>query len=48
MVPVDAKTDDEFSFFGINNLKAGMQSYSGKLLHTLVVTDACESGPAFY
>ena len=46
-VPVDAKTDDEFSFFGINNLKAGMQSYSGKLLHTLVVTDACESGPAF-
>lgn len=46
-VPVDAKADDEFSFFGINNLKAGMQSYSGKLLHTLVVTDACESGPAF-
>jgi tetratricopeptide (TPR) repeat protein len=46
-VPVDAKTDDEFSFFGINNLKAGMQSYSGKLLHTLVITDACESGPAF-
>lgn len=46
-VPVDAKTDDEFSFFGINNLKAGMQSYSGKLLHTLVVTDACESGPSF-
>ena len=46
-VPVDAKTDDEFSFFGINNLKAAMQSYSGKLLHTLVVTDACESGPSF-
>jgi tetratricopeptide (TPR) repeat protein len=46
-VPTDAKTDDEFSFFGINNLKAAMQSYSGKLLHTLVVTDACESGPSF-
>ncbi|HWY10558.1 MAG TPA: tetratricopeptide repeat protein [Bacteroidia bacterium] len=46
-VPVDAKTDDEFSFFGINNLKAAMQSYTGKLLHILVVTDACESGPSF-
>ncbi len=46
-VPVDAKTDDEFSFFGINNLKAAMQSYTGKLLHILMVTDACESGPSF-
>jgi len=46
-VPVDAKTDDEFSYFGINNLKASMQSYSSKLLHTLVITDACESGPTF-
>jgi tetratricopeptide (TPR) repeat protein len=46
-VPVDAKTDDEFSFFGINNLKAAMQSYSHKLVHTLVITDACESGATF-
>lgn len=46
-VPVDAKVDDEFSFFGINNLKAAMQSYSSQLKHLLVVTDACESGPTF-
>ena len=46
-VPADGKTDDEFSYFGINNLKASMQSYSGKLVHTLVITDACESGATF-
>lgn len=46
-IPVDAKRDDEFTYFNINALKAGMQSYSG-LVHTLVVTDACESGPSFY
>lgn len=46
-VPVDGKTDDEFSYFGINNLKAAMQSYAGKLVHTLVITDACESGATF-
>ena len=46
-VPVDGKTDDEFSYFGINNLKAAMQSYTGKLMHLLVITDACESGPSF-
>lgn len=46
-VPVDAKTDDEFSYFGINNLKAAMQSYSSQLKHLLVITDACESGPTF-
>jgi tetratricopeptide (TPR) repeat protein len=47
-IPVDAKRDDEFSYFNINNLKAGMQSYSKIITHTLVVTDACESGPSFY
>ena len=46
-IPIDAKTDDEFTYFNINNLKASMQSYS-TIVHTLVITDACESGPAFY
>jgi tetratricopeptide (TPR) repeat protein len=46
-VPADGKTDDEFSYFGINNLKASMQSYASKLIHTLVITDACESGATF-
>ncbi|MEN9443880.1 MAG: hypothetical protein RIS47_770 [Bacteroidota bacterium] len=47
-IPVDAKRDDEFTYFNINNLKAAMQSYSNDITHTLVITDACESGPSFY
>lgn len=46
-IPVDAKRDDEFTYFNINALKAGIQGYSN-LTHTLVVSDACESGPSFY
>lgn len=47
-IPVDAKRDDEFTYYNINTLKASMQSYAGSLTHTLIVTDACESGPTFY
>lgn len=47
-IPVDATRDDEFTYFNINALKAGMQSYSNLITHTLVITDACESGPSFY
>ncbi|MBN2348510.1 MAG: tetratricopeptide repeat protein [Bacteroidales bacterium] len=46
-IPVDAKRDDEFTYFNINALRASLQSYID-LTHTLVVTDACESGPTFY
>jgi hypothetical protein len=34
--------------FNINALKASMQSYPTNINHTLVITDACESGPSFY
>ena len=47
-IPVNAKRDDEFTYFNINSLKASMQSYSEDITHTLVVSDACESGPSFY
>jgi tetratricopeptide (TPR) repeat protein len=47
-IPVDANRDDEFTYFNINFLKASMQSYASQLTHTLVVTDACESGPTFF
>ena len=47
-VPVDGKTDDEFTYFNIQALKSAMSSYSKVVTHTLVVTDACESGPSFY
>jgi tetratricopeptide (TPR) repeat protein len=47
-IPIDAKRDDEFTYFNINALKASMQSYASYVTHTLVITDACESGPSFY
>ena len=47
-IPVDASRDDEFTYYNINALKASMQSYPDYLNHTLVITDACESGPSFY
>jgi tetratricopeptide (TPR) repeat protein len=46
-IPVDANRDDEFTYFNINSLRASLQSYS-TMVHLLVVTDACESGPTFY
>jgi len=47
-IPVDAKRDDEFTYFNLNTLRASMESYLAYLTHTLVITDACESGPSFY
>jgi len=47
-IPVDANRDDEFTYYNIGNLKSAMQSYSDIITHTLVITDACESGPTFY
>ncbi len=47
-IPVNAKRDDEFTYFNINSLKAFMQSYTSYVTHALVITDACESGPSFY
>jgi len=47
-IPVDAERDDEYTYFNIGNLRASMEPYTDVLTHTLVVTDACESGPSFY
>jgi tetratricopeptide (TPR) repeat protein len=47
-IPVDAKRDDEITYFNITTLRASMESYLSYLTHTLVITDACESGPSFY
>jgi len=47
-VPVDARREDEFTFYNLNALRASLQSYSGYVTHNLVITDACESGPTFY
>jgi tetratricopeptide (TPR) repeat protein len=47
-IPTNAQRNDEFTYFNINALKASLQSYSNYVTHTLVITDACESGPSFY
>lgn len=47
-IPTDAKRDDEFTYYNINNLKASLQTYSKTMTHTLIISDACESGPSFY
>lgn len=47
-IPVDARRDEEFTYFNLNTLRASMETYLAYLTHTLVVTDACESGPSFY
>ena len=45
-IPSDARMDVEFTYFNINALKASLYSYTS-LTHLLVVSDACETGPAF-
>jgi tetratricopeptide (TPR) repeat protein len=46
-IPVDAKRDDEYSYFNVNQLKAGLASYTD-VVHKLVISDACETGAGFY
>ena len=45
-IPVDAKKDDEFTYYNINSLRAVLQSYKN-IVHFLTVSDACETGSAF-
>ena len=47
-IPVDARRDDESTFYKMEELKKQLQQYAGSLGHILVVTDACESGPTFF
>ena len=47
-VAVDSKRDDEFTYFNISSLKSALNTYTSSIDHTLVITDACESGPSFY
>ena len=47
-LPVDARVDDISTLYNINYLREALLTYSEHLKHTLVITDACESGPTFY
>jgi hypothetical protein len=46
-LPVDANKKDEYTFFNVSSLKNHLSTYK-PLTHSLVVSDACETGPAFY
>ncbi|MEZ5174059.1 MAG: tetratricopeptide repeat protein [Bacteroidia bacterium] len=46
-IPVDGDNYDEYTYYSVNNLRAAMQAYT-MVKHVLVISDACESGPAFY
>lgn len=45
-IPVNASRTDEYSYFQITNLKGYISTYNF-LKHVLVISDACETGPAF-
>ena len=46
-LPVNAKKDDEISFYPIPYLRSNLNSYGRSLRNVLIVSDACESGPSF-
>jgi tetratricopeptide (TPR) repeat protein len=46
-LPVNAKKDDEISYYPIPYLRSNLNSYGKTLRNILIVSDACESGPAF-
>jgi hypothetical protein len=47
-IPVDSKIDDASTYFNINTLKTVLKPYLQNITHSLIVTDACETGPSFY
>jgi tetratricopeptide (TPR) repeat protein len=46
-LPVNAKKDDELSYYPIPYLRSNLTSYGKLLRNILIVSDACESGPSF-
>ena len=47
-IPVDGKTDDEMSYYNLNNLKGSLEVYAEDLTHLLIISDACQSGSTFF
>jgi len=47
-IPVDSKVDDLSTYYNLNSLKSALKPYTKVITHSLIVTDACESGPSFY
>jgi tetratricopeptide (TPR) repeat protein len=46
-LPVNAKKDDELTYYPIPYLKSNLAGYGKSLKNILIVSDACESGPSF-
>ncbi|NJO89799.1 MAG: hypothetical protein HC831_13265 [Chloroflexia bacterium] len=47
-IPVDSRIDDLSTYYNLNSLKTSLKPYTKVITHSLIVTDACESGPSFY
>jgi tetratricopeptide (TPR) repeat protein len=47
-IPVDSKIDDVSTYYDISTLKNIIKPYIQYITHSLIVTDACETGPSFY
>ncbi len=47
-IPVDARRDDEATYYRMESLKKDLERMVDHLQHVLVITDACESGPTFF
>ena len=47
-IPVDSRVDDLSTYYNLNSLKSALKPYTKVITHSLIVTDACESGPSFY
>jgi len=46
-LPVNAKKDEEISYYPIPYLRSNLSGYGKLLRNILIVSDACESGPSF-
>jgi tetratricopeptide (TPR) repeat protein len=46
-LPVNAKKDDEITYYPVPYLRSNLNSYGKILRNILIVSDACESGPSF-
>lgn len=47
-IPIDAKKDNQYTYFDATSIKAVMKAYGTTVRHTMVVADAVGTDPSFY
>jgi len=47
-IPVDAKKDNQYTYYDATRMKAMVKAYSTSVKHTMVVADAVGTDPSFY